>query len=195
MAVNDVVKVLGTYGNYTQVKYPVSGGYKYAFITTANANAYIYPHCAAYATYIANQAMIRAGYASARALQIVPKKASTALWTDWFRNRSRYYSYAAWYNPSRGVGMTKNTSISSYTPKVGDLAAIDNNGNISTGPDHTGIVIAVNGNSLTMAEGNTGAGTNATRTVKTYTYYKGGTYWYRSGAAGTVVVGFGNPAY
>ena len=91
--------------------------------------------------------------------------------------------------------MTKNTSISSYTPKVGDLAAIDNNGNISTGPDHTGIVIAVNGNSLTMAEGNTGAGTNATRTVKTYTYYKGGTYWYRSGAAGTVVVGFGNPAY
>ena len=26
VAVNDVVKVLGTYGNYTQVKYPVSGG-------------------------------------------------------------------------------------------------------------------------------------------------------------------------
>ena len=39
---NDTVKVLGTYGSYTQVKYPVSGGYKYAFITTSNANAYIY---------------------------------------------------------------------------------------------------------------------------------------------------------
>lgn len=43
VAVNDTVTVLGTYGNYTQLKYPVSGGYKYAFVTTANANAYIYP--------------------------------------------------------------------------------------------------------------------------------------------------------
>ena len=38
---NDTVKVLGVHGNYTQVKYPVSGGYKYAFITTANARKYI----------------------------------------------------------------------------------------------------------------------------------------------------------
>lgn len=37
----DRVTILGTYGNYTQVKYPVSSGYKYGFITTANANAYI----------------------------------------------------------------------------------------------------------------------------------------------------------
>lgn len=37
----DQVKVLGTYGNYTQVKYPVSGGYKYGFVTTSNADAYI----------------------------------------------------------------------------------------------------------------------------------------------------------
>lgn len=39
----DVVRVLGTYGDYTQIKYPVSGGYKYAFIATSSANAYIYP--------------------------------------------------------------------------------------------------------------------------------------------------------
>ena len=39
----DTVKVLGTYGNYTQVKYPVSGGYKYAFIATSNYNQYIKP--------------------------------------------------------------------------------------------------------------------------------------------------------
>lgn len=38
---NDKVKILGTKGNYTQVKYPVSGGYKYAFVTTANANKYL----------------------------------------------------------------------------------------------------------------------------------------------------------
>lgn len=43
IAVNDTVTVLGTYGNYTQLKYPVSGGYKYAFVTTANVNAYVYP--------------------------------------------------------------------------------------------------------------------------------------------------------
>ena len=34
---NDTVMVLGKSGNYTQVKYPVSGGFKYAFITTSDA--------------------------------------------------------------------------------------------------------------------------------------------------------------
>lgn len=34
----DDVLILGTSGSYTQVKYPVSGGYKYAFITTSDAN-------------------------------------------------------------------------------------------------------------------------------------------------------------
>ena len=37
----DRVTILGTYGNYTQVKYPVSNGHKYGFITTESANAYI----------------------------------------------------------------------------------------------------------------------------------------------------------
>ena len=43
IAKGDSVKVLGTAGNYTQVKYPVSGGYKYAFVKTADANAYLLP--------------------------------------------------------------------------------------------------------------------------------------------------------
>lgn len=38
ISVGDSVKVLGTYGNYRQVKYPVSGGYKYAFITSSDYN-------------------------------------------------------------------------------------------------------------------------------------------------------------
>ncbi|MDO4337277.1 MAG: M23 family metallopeptidase [Eubacteriales bacterium] len=38
----DRVTVLGTYGNYVQIKYPVSFGYKYGFITKENANRYIY---------------------------------------------------------------------------------------------------------------------------------------------------------
>lgn len=37
----DKVTILGTYGDYTQVKYPVSNGYKYGFVTNANANSYI----------------------------------------------------------------------------------------------------------------------------------------------------------
>lgn len=39
----DTVKILGVSGNYTQVKYPVSGGYKYAFIRTTDLNEYILP--------------------------------------------------------------------------------------------------------------------------------------------------------
>lgn len=39
----DSVKVLGASGSYTQVKYPVSGGYKYAFIKTTALNSNILP--------------------------------------------------------------------------------------------------------------------------------------------------------
>ena len=38
IAQNDTVTVFGRSGNYTQVKYPVSGGYKYAFVSTSDAN-------------------------------------------------------------------------------------------------------------------------------------------------------------
>ena len=67
----DTVTVLGTYGNYTQVKYPVSGGYKYAFITTGNYNSYIKPENnnnnnnrtnLSYALYKNSRAYISCGY-------------------------------------------------------------------------------------------------------------------------------------
>lgn len=38
---NDTVMVFGIVGDYTQVKYPVSGGYKYAFVKTEDAQNYI----------------------------------------------------------------------------------------------------------------------------------------------------------
>lgn len=44
IAKGDSVKVLGVSGGYTQIKYPISGGYKYAFIKTADLNAYILPN-------------------------------------------------------------------------------------------------------------------------------------------------------
>lgn len=153
------------------------------------------PYCAAYATYICNQAMIQAGYTKSQAVGIVPKHVSTSKMADWYNQRGRYHSYASWYNSSRGVGVDKNTTISSYNPQVGDLVVIDNNGKISSGPEHTGIVIAVGNDSITLTEGNTGAGTNATRRVKKYTYYKGNTYWYRSDYPKSVIVGFCTPEY
>lgn len=46
VAKGDSVKVLGASGSYTQVKYPVSGGYKYAFIRTSDLNSNILPSAA-----------------------------------------------------------------------------------------------------------------------------------------------------
>ena len=43
IAKNDTVTVLGTKNGMVQVKYPVSSGYKYAFVTQSDANAYILP--------------------------------------------------------------------------------------------------------------------------------------------------------
>ena len=40
---NDSVLVMGTSGSYTQIRYPVSGGYKFAFIRTSDCNSYIKP--------------------------------------------------------------------------------------------------------------------------------------------------------
>ena len=43
IANGDRVSVLGTNGNYVQLKYPVSGGYKYAFVKVSDYNSYIAP--------------------------------------------------------------------------------------------------------------------------------------------------------
>jgi hypothetical protein len=175
---NLAVASVGTPGSYYQKWYGVDSST---------------PYCAIYAMYIARNAMANAGYSSSQINTIMPKYASTSLWAQYYNSKGRFYSFASWYNSDKKVRMYKNSSTSSYSPKVGDLAAIDNSGDIA--PDHTGIVIAVNGNSLTMAEGNTGAGTNATRKVKIYTYYKSGSYWYRTDDTRSHAIGFANPAY
>lgn len=43
VASNDRVMILGSSGNYTQIKYPVSGGYKYAFASTSDVNSNLRP--------------------------------------------------------------------------------------------------------------------------------------------------------
>ena len=137
--------------------------------------------------------MANAGYSNSKINSIVPKYASTSLWAKDYNALGRYHSFASWYNSGTGVSMNKNSTVNDYTPNVGDFAAIDNDEDIT--PDHTGIVIAVNGNSLTMAEGNTGIGTNATRKVKIYTYYTSSSYWNRSDFKRAHIMGFTNPAY
>lgn len=42
ISAGDYVDILGTSGDYTQVRYPVSNGHKYAFVSTADCNNHIY---------------------------------------------------------------------------------------------------------------------------------------------------------
>lgn len=248
IALGDKVTVLGTYGGYTQVKYPVSNGYKYAFVTTSNANSYLLnvtnsadnnvttpsnnensssssvlnnivslanasvgqlgttyqswanisrstDWCVAYATYIGNRALIDAGYTSSQASEIVPKQTSTAYMVKWYNSRGLYHSYASWYNPKRSYGVSANTTINDYTPKVGDLVAVDNDYNIAAGPEHTAIVVGVSADTITTAEGNTGSGTASTRRVKIHTYKKGTYYWERTDYLRAKIVGCCSPQY
>ena len=151
--------------------------------------------CVLYATWVANQGMIQSGkYTSSSALNVVPKQAGTSYLARWFNNRGRYYALVSWR--TQEVSVTKNADVNSYSPQVGDLAIIDNNGYISSGPEHTGIVIKSEGNSITLAEGNTGMQyTTNNRPVKAYTYKKSGSYWVRTDYTTAKIVGFGNPAY
>jgi hypothetical protein len=50
VAAGDSVLVLGKSGSYTQIRYPVSGGYKYAFVTTSDLNSKIIGNTDNYAT-------------------------------------------------------------------------------------------------------------------------------------------------
>ncbi len=151
------------------------------------------PYCAIYAMYIARNAMEKAGYSKEQIDSIVPKYASTSLWASHYNDEGRYYSFTSWQNGKTGVKMSANSSTDSYLPNIGDFVAIDNSGDAA--PDHTGIVIAVDGDNIVVAEGNTGSGTNATRKVKTYTYRKSASYWYRADYSRAHAIGFANPAY
>ena len=46
VAANDRVMILGNSGGYTQIKYPVSGGYKYAFAVSSEVNSKLRPQTA-----------------------------------------------------------------------------------------------------------------------------------------------------
>ena len=89
------------------------------------------------------------------------------------------------YGTIRGGGKYDN-----YIPQVGDFVAIDNNGKIADGPDHTGIVYSVVGNTLTTIEG------NISKKVVKVTYNLS-TLRPTSNNVGssTIIIGFGEPQY
>ncbi|OUQ55660.1 hypothetical protein B5E58_11935 [Tyzzerella sp. An114] len=95
----------------------------------------------------------------------------------------KYYNLTSWsYN---GTYASKNSTNNDYTPKPGDILLVETNGDIKDGPDHLAIVVKTNSDgTFVTSEGNTGSGTNSTRTVKNYTYKKSDGTWQRSNCSG-----------
>lgn len=95
----------------------------------------------------------------------------------------KYYNLTSWsYN---GTSASKNSTNNDYTPKPGDILLVETNGDIKDGPDHLAIVVKINSDgTFVTSEGNTGSGTNSTRTVKNYTYKKSDGTWQRSNGSG-----------
>lgn len=155
------------------------------------------PWCVAYATYIANQAIKSNGGSTSVTPTSGAYRTSTSYLAKWFRNKGRYYSFTSWKGSSTKISMDKTCSTYNYTPKVGDFAIIDNNGKFSDGPEHTAIVVAVNGSTITLSEGNTGGtGSSKTNTVNKYTYKRNSNgYWYRTNWSQAKIIGFASPNY
>lgn len=66
----DIVKVLGSNGSYTQIKYPVSYGYKYAFITNLDTNTYLYGGGNSYVDVAAGTYYFQSAVASGKSLDV-----------------------------------------------------------------------------------------------------------------------------
>lgn len=158
--------------------------------------------CGYYARWVLNQAYLKAGYSTSKARSLFPYSASlnaVALPNAYMKSSSygKYYSYSKWRSSTQpGISAKQNATNSTYTPKPGDLIVVETDGVPSNGPDHIGIIIKVNKDgSFVTSEGNTGAGTTATRKVKEHTYVKcsqnwaHGSTWCRSNASGVFVHG------
>lgn len=127
---------------------------------------------------------------------VIRDHASTnkCLWQMYRKNNNSYHSWVDYnwnyddygpdyaHNPKGGI-------VDDYTPKIGDLVFIDNTGGRGTEPDHTGIVVGVEG-----------IGTNATvRTVEGNMSDTVCMFEYVNGENTSVghqyIVGFGSPIY
>lgn len=122
-----------------------------------------------------------------------PNSGSTTILVDKFQKMGRWHDKCntSWSYQKSGYGTIRGGGkYDNYIPQVGDFVAIDNNGKIADGPDHTGIVYSVVGNTLTTIEG------NISKKVVKVTYNLS-TLRPTSNNVGssTIIIGFGEPQY
>ena len=122
-----------------------------------------------------------------------PNSGSTTILIDKFQKMGRWHdkSNTSWSYNKTGYGIVSGGGkYDGYKPQPGDFVAIDNNGKVGDGPEHTGIVYSVVGNTLTTIEGNIGK-----KVVKVT--YNLSTLRPTSNNVGssTIIIGFGEPAY
>ena len=124
-------------------------------------NTYSYPWCATFVSWCANQAGIPTS--------VIPKHCGCTAGMEWFKNNGRW-EYSSYYGGD-------------YTPKAGDIVYYTNSNNIWVS-DHVGIVTGINGEYLTVVEGNT-----ENNQVKEYTTNN------KRRLNSGYVIGYGIPAY
>ena len=142
--------------------------------------------CAYYATSIVRQALVSAGYSES----LCASDGSTTSIANSFNKIGKHYSYYSWEYIDRKV--VANIS-NNFSPKVGDIVAVENNGTLNDGPDHTGLIVEVGADYIICSEGNTGTGSTATRVVKYHTYYKSDKGYIRSDSSNIYITGFSRP--
>jgi hypothetical protein len=186
VATNDKVMVLGTRGSFTQVKYPVSGGYKYAFAKTSDVNTYLKPEVTPEVTpEVAQDVNPNTNQNS------YDSKVSSFINTAKWKNGASWgylkrptigggsgigcYAYANdfikyVYGKS---GSFEGTGTAFYSPsgiRSGDVIKVTNS-------QHWFVVLYRNGNKLTTAEGNWGGKV----VVSSSAYSVSGNTLYRNG--------------
>ena len=112
--------------------------------------------------------------------------ASTTGCVRWFQKSENAY----WHNEVNYLwsynGISSGGQREYYRPQPGDFVAIETDGGLSNGPDHTGLVVAFDGNSITTMEGNKkDRVTKVKYSFETLSEYGGS----------ASIVGFGEPAY
>ncbi len=122
-----------------------------------------------------------------------PNSGSTTILVDKFQKMGRWHDKCntSWSYQKSGYGTIRGGGkYDNYIPQVGDFVAIDNNGKIADGPDHTGIVYSVVGNTLTTIEG------NISKKVVKVTYNLSTLRPTSNNVrSSTIIIGFGEPQY
>lgn len=103
VAKGDRVMVLGRSGNYTQLKYPVQGGYKYAWVTSSNASRYL-----SYGGQSTVSSDSGASYYKQNVGRVIANTGSYSLYLDGYRASK---GQCVWYVRNRGYEKLGNAGL------------------------------------------------------------------------------------